>query len=123
MDQIITHPVYLQRSDVATILNCSILTISNREKKGIYPEPLRDSANNYRKYTLIDVFNLQMITYGKIFLSPIVSVLFDAGYKNMAALDIYIREQLEAYHISKFGGAGKLDAEKLIAKVSDVTTT
>ena len=111
--------VNLQRSDVATILNCSILTISNREKKGIYPEPMRDPNNNYRKYSLQDIFHMQMVTYGKIFLSPIVSVMFDNGFKNMNALDAYIRNELEKYHTSKLGLAGKLDVEKALANTTN----
>lgn len=119
-DSILGKPVSLQRSDVATILNCSILTISNREKKGIYPEPQRDPNNNYRKYTLQDIFELQMVTYGKLFLSPIVSVLFDNGHTNMNAVDAYIREELETYHTNRLGLGGKMDVEKALSTLNNV---
>lgn len=72
----------LSRKDVASILNCTPLTISNREKTGKYPPPSRD-LNNYRVYSLKDVINLQRITYGRVNYNTIISVLFDKGYKNM----------------------------------------
>lgn len=74
--------ISLSRSQVASILNCTPLTISNREKKGIYPAPSRNPVNNYRCYSLHDVFNLQMITFEGIHLTPIASVLWDMGYKD-----------------------------------------
>lgn len=75
-----TEPVFT-RSEVAEILNVSTLTIANREKNKKYPEPKRD-MNNYRVYTLNDIFNLQLITYNHINPKPVISVLFDKGYKD-----------------------------------------
>lgn len=73
------------RSEVAEILNITTLTISNREKNNKYPPPRRD-LNNYRIYTLNDVFNLQLITYSAIDPKPIISTLYDKGYDDMKAL-------------------------------------
>jgi DNA-binding transcriptional MerR regulator len=69
------------RSEVAKILNVSTLTIANREKNKKYPNPRRD-LNNYRIYSLNDVFNLQLITYNHIDPKPIISILYDKGYKD-----------------------------------------
>jgi len=70
------------RSEVAEILNVTTLTVSNREKNKKYPEPKRD-MNNYRVYSLNDVFNLQLITYDLIDPKPIISILYDKGYTDM----------------------------------------
>ena len=78
--QKMTEPVFT-RSEVAQILNVSTLTIANREKNKKYPEPKRD-LNNYRVYSLNDVFNLQLITYNHINPKPVISVLFDKGYRD-----------------------------------------
>ena len=79
-----SQPVF-NRSEVAKILNISTLTIANREKNKKYPEPKRD-LNNYRIYTLNDVFNLQLITYSHIDPKPIISILYDKGYSDIKAL-------------------------------------
>ena len=73
------------RGDVAKILNVTPLTIANREKNEKYPEPARD-LNNYRVYTLNDVFNLQLITYSSLDPRPIISVLYDKGYRDTKEL-------------------------------------
>jgi len=78
------------RGDVAKILNVTPLTIANREKlkkdgTRQYPVPKRD-LNDYRIYTLNDLLNLQLITYGNIDTRPIVSLLYDKGYRDMKAL-------------------------------------
>lgn len=73
------------RSEVADILNVTTLTISNRERNDKYPQPKRD-MNNYRIYTLNDVFNLQLITYNLIDPKPIISVLYDKGYNDVKKL-------------------------------------
>lgn len=78
------EPIFT-RSDVAIILNVSSLTIANREKNKKYPDPRRD-MNNYRIYTLNDVFNLQLITYSHIDPKPVISVLYDKGYKDTKIL-------------------------------------
>lgn len=73
------------RSDVALILNITPLTVSNRENSGKYPQPKRD-LNNYRIYTINDVFNLQLKTYQSIDPKPIISILYDKGYDDMKKL-------------------------------------
>jgi hypothetical protein len=78
------EPIF-NRSDVAMILNVSSLTIANREKSKKYPEPKRD-MNNYRVYTLNDIFNLQLITYSHIDPKPVISVLYDKGYRDTKLL-------------------------------------
>jgi DNA-binding transcriptional MerR regulator len=70
------------RSDVARILNITPLTIANREKRAQYPVPKRD-LNEYRIYTLNDVFNLQVITYQTLDTRPIMSLLYDKGYRDL----------------------------------------
>jgi len=74
-----------KRSEVAKILNCTTQTIANREAVEKYPDPQRD-LNNYRVYSLDDVFRLQLITYSKIDSRPILSVLYDKGYKDTTEL-------------------------------------
>lgn len=74
------EPIFT-RGDVAKILNVTPLTIANREASKKYPEPKRD-LNNYRLYTLNDIFNLQLITYGMLDPRPIISVLYDKGYRD-----------------------------------------
>lgn len=82
--QKMTEPIFT-RSEVAQILNVSTLTIANREKNKKYPEPRRD-LNNYRVYTLNDIFNLQLITFNHLNPKPIISVLFDKGYRDTKML-------------------------------------
>lgn len=82
--QKMTEPIFT-RSEVAQILNVSTLTVANREKSNKYPEPKRD-MNNYRIYTLNDVFNLQLITFNHLNPKPIISVLFDKGYRDTKML-------------------------------------
>lgn len=74
------EPIFT-RGDVARILNVTPLTIANRERRGQYPGAKRD-LNNYRIYTLNDVFNLQLLTYNAIDSRPVVSLLYDKGYKD-----------------------------------------
>ncbi len=90
--QSITEPVFT-RSEVAQILNVSTLTISNREKNSKYPEPKRD-LNNYRIYTLNDIFNLQLITYNYIDPKPIISIMYDKGYEDIKKLGSMIDNAL-----------------------------
>ena len=73
------------RSEIAEILNITTLTVSNREKNNKYPSPKRD-LNNYRVYSLNDLFNLQLITYNAIDPKPIISILYDKGYNDVKAL-------------------------------------
>ena len=79
-----SEPIFT-RSEVAQILNVTTLTVSNREKNKNYPSPRRD-LNNYRVYTLNDVFNLQLLTYSHIDPKPIISILYDKGYSDIKAL-------------------------------------
>lgn len=76
-----SEPIFT-RGDLARILNVTPLTIANRERRGQYPDPKRD-LNNYRIYTLNDVFNLQLLTYEIIDSRPIISLLYDKGYRDM----------------------------------------
>ena len=85
----------LTRSDVAQILNVTSLTIANREKRKQYPEPQRD-LNGYRRYSLNDVFNLQLITFNQIDTKPILSVLYDKGFTDPKALGNMIDSALSA---------------------------
>lgn len=84
------------RGEVAKILNVTPLTIANREKPvngkpAKYPEPKRD-LNNYRVYTLNDVLNLQLLTYHTIDTRPVMSVLYDKGWRDKKQLG-HIMEQ------------------------------
>jgi transcriptional regulator with XRE-family HTH domain len=81
------------RSEVAKILNVSTLTIANREKNKKYPDPKRD-LNNYRIYTINDVLNLQLITYDHVDPKPIISVLYDKGYRDSKHLAEIIDEAM-----------------------------
>lgn len=85
MNKIINQEPIFTRSEVSQILNVTTLTVSNREKNKKYPLPRRD-LNNYRIYTLNDVFNLQLITYSHIDPKPIISILYDKGYSDIKAL-------------------------------------
>lgn len=85
MNKITNQEPIFTRSEVSQILNVTTLTVSNREKNKKYPLPRRD-LNNYRIYTLNDVFNLQLITYSHIDPKPIISILYDKGYSDIKAL-------------------------------------
>lgn len=78
------EPVFT-RKDVAQILNVHPLTIANRERRRQYPEPKRD-LNGYRLYSLNDVFNLQLRTYNAIDTRPIMSLLYDKGWRDTKQL-------------------------------------
>lgn len=81
---VVRDPKFTRR-EVADILGVSPLTIANREKRGQYPPPRRD-LNNYREYSLREVFNLQILSFGYIDRRPIVSILFDKGFKDQKEL-------------------------------------
>jgi transcriptional regulator with XRE-family HTH domain len=89
-----SQPVF-NRSEVAKILNISTLTIANREKNKKYPEPKRD-LNNYRIYTINDLLNLQLLTYDHIDPKPVISVLYDKGYKDSKFLAEIIDDALSS---------------------------
>jgi DNA-binding transcriptional MerR regulator len=88
----LSEPIFT-RSDLAQILNVSPLTIANREKSKKYPNPKRD-LNKYRIYTLNDVLNLQLLTYSYIDPKPIISILYDKGYKDSKVLGEMIDQAL-----------------------------
>jgi DNA-binding transcriptional MerR regulator len=88
----LSEPIFT-RSEVAQILNVSPLTIANREKSKKYPSPKRD-LNKYRIYTLNDVLNLQLLTYSYIDPKPIISILYDKGYKDTKVLGEMIDQAL-----------------------------
>ena len=79
------------RSEVAKILNVSTLTIANREKDARYPDPKRDLNSIY---TINDILNLQLITYNQIDPKPIISVLYDKGYRDSKMLAEIIDEAM-----------------------------
>lgn len=85
--------IKFHRKDVAKILNVTTATIKNREDGGIYPKPSRD-LNNYRIYDLSDIFKLQLISYGKIDPRPIISTLYDKGYKDQKEISRVIDKVL-----------------------------
>jgi transcriptional regulator with XRE-family HTH domain len=87
-----SEPIFT-RSELAEILNVSPLTIANREKSKKYPPPKRD-LNKYRIYTLNDVLNLQLITYSYIDPKPIISIMYDKGYKDTKFLGEMIDQAL-----------------------------
>ena len=86
------EPIFT-RSELAQILNVSPLTIANRGKNKKYPNPKRD-LNKYRIYNLNDVLNLQLITYSYIDPKPIISILYDKGYKDSKLLGEMIDQAL-----------------------------
>lgn len=88
----VSEPIFT-RSDVAQILNVSPLTVANREKTKKYPAPKRD-LNKYRIYTLNDVLNLQLLTYSYIDPKPIISILYDKGFKDTKVLGEMIDQAL-----------------------------
>jgi len=87
-----SEPIFT-RSELAEILNVSPLTIANREKSKKYPPPKRD-LNKYRIYSLNDVLNLQLITYSYIDPKPIISIMYDKGYKDTKFLGEMIDQAL-----------------------------
>lgn len=81
------------RSEVAKILGVHPLTIANREKAGKYPQPSRD-LNGWRKYSLNEVFNLQLITYRSLEPRTIISVLYDRGEDDPKEISRFIDSAL-----------------------------
>lgn len=92
------------RKDVAKILNVTTATIANRETSGVYPEPARD-LNNYRIYDLADIIKLQLISYGKIDPRPIISVLYDKGYRDQKEIGRILDKIITAQSGVSYGGA------------------
>ena len=84
------------RKELASILGCTVLTISNREKSGLYPEPARRD-NGYRYYMLSDVLSLLEITHGYLYLSSLVAVMWDKGYTDVSQCQSIIDAALSAY--------------------------
>lgn len=85
MSKNLTSEPIFTRSELAQIINVSPLTIANREKAKKYPSPKRD-LNKYRIYSLNDVLNIQLITYNYVDPKPIISILYDKGYKDTKLL-------------------------------------
>ena len=84
------------RGDVAKILNVTPQTIGNREKKGDYPDPARD-LNNYRTYSIEDVFNLQLISFNFIDPRPVLAMLYDKGYRDKNKVGKLLDKVLSGY--------------------------
>lgn len=89
------EPIFT-RGEVAKILNVTPQTIVNREKKGLYPNSKRD-VNNYRIYTVGDIFNLQLISSNFIDPRPILAVLYDKGYRDKAKIGKLFDKILSGY--------------------------
>ncbi len=89
-------PPKFTRSHLAKMLNCSTLTIRNREASGKYPVPDRQD-NGYRVYDIASVFELQMITHNKIAIAPIISILFDMGYTDQEMVNPWLRNEQVAH--------------------------
>lgn len=70
-----------RRGEVAKILNVTPLTIANRERRHLYPAPAR-ATNGYRIYSLSEVFELQLLTFRRIDPAPVISVLWDKGFRD-----------------------------------------
>jgi DNA-binding transcriptional MerR regulator len=87
---------YFSRSDVAKILNCSVLTVRNQESKGSFPEPQR-AANNYRIYTIADVINLQFIYHKAYNFNAILSILWDKGYTDADQCRVWVVAAMEEH--------------------------
>jgi hypothetical protein len=86
------EPIF-SRGDISKILNVTSMTIRNREKRKQYPEPRRD-LNGHRIYSLQDVFNLQLLTYHMVDPRPVLSVLYDRGYKDVKTVSKMIDDAL-----------------------------
>jgi hypothetical protein len=84
------------RGDVAKILNVTPITVANREKSGKYPPPRRD-INNYRIYSLRDVFNLQLMTFNSLDPRPVLSILHDKGYRDHKQVGQLVDKALSGY--------------------------
>lgn len=69
------------------------LQFQTEKKIGKYPVPKRD-LNNYRIYTLNDIFSLQLVTYNHIDPKPIISVMYDKGFQDPKILGQMIDEVL-----------------------------
>lgn len=85
-------PIF-KRSEVASILGVTPLTIYNRELKKLYPRAKRD-LNNYRIYSLDDVLNLQLLTYQQCDPKPIFEILYDKGYTDVKYVTSLVSEAL-----------------------------
>lgn len=94
-------PPYFNRTDVARILNCSVLTIRNQEKAHRFPEPRR-SSNNYRIYTLADVIRLQVIYHNSPNFNAILSILWDKGWQNAEACQSWLNAAMQEYTLERY---------------------
>lgn len=103
----------LTRSQMAILLNCTIQTIANREKSGMYPPPKRDEYDD-RYYTIEDVLELMKITTGKIVIQPLVALLYDLGYT-----DVNLIQEWLVKHLNKVLGPTQTN----LGEVGDGNTT
>jgi hypothetical protein len=87
---------YFSRSDIADILNCSVLTVRNQERSGKFPPPKR-SANNYRIYTIADAIHLQYVYHNAYNLNAILSALWDKGYTDADQCKVWVVAAMEEY--------------------------
>lgn len=90
-------PPVFKRPELATLLNCTPLTIANKEKQGILPIPARQG--NVRLYTLQDVIQIMHIMNGEIDLMLLAAVLYDKGYSHSSDV-IAIKQELDFYFSS-----------------------
>lgn len=101
-----SEPVFT-RGEVAKILGVTPITIANREKSKKYPLPSRD-LNNYRIYTIADVLSLQLMTYSEINGAPIVSILYDKGYRNPRQVTQIVEEAISKKKGTTSRGVNKM---------------
>lgn len=94
-------PPTFTRGQLAKILGCSPLTISNQEKKGTFPPPRRKS-NGYRSYSLTDVLLVQLQYLKEIQPAPIYAVLWNMGYTSGPDIKKWIQDSLEEVRLSTF---------------------
>ena len=92
------------RKEVAEILGCTVLTISNREKSGTYPQPSRNPTNNYRFYSLSDIMRLQKITLNGIVVGPILAKLWDRGYRDPAKCEAILKAARDSLKEQAYAG-------------------
>ena len=88
------------RTQMAKLLNCTPLTISNREKKNQYPDPKRSPTSNHRFYTIQDAFLLQYITYRQINISSVAALLWDMGYTDTGLVLPCLEKEIEIFKTS-----------------------
>lgn len=109
-------PVFT-RPDVAALLQCAPLTIANREKSGVYPQPRKDHKG-MRIYEVSDIFQLMYITHKNVFLKPVVAVMHDKGYTDIADLESYLTKEYTAFQ-EKIAVTNKVKDEQSTSGIVD----